>query len=107
MTKDAYFEMCQMLGQEPIESEIPVEMDDFPPLVQQCFSIYNILTDNWDTMGGNYLGKDYSILFNLFEVYMVDKTEHLLALQILLHMDYVRTKMISDKLKNKAPSSSR
>ena len=32
MTKEAYFEMCEMLGSEPLESEIPLELDDFPDL---------------------------------------------------------------------------
>ena len=30
MTKEQYFEMCEALGNEPAESEIPIEFDDFP-----------------------------------------------------------------------------
>lgn len=104
MTKDTYFEMCEMLNQEPIESEIPVELSDFPELVQQCFVIYGILSDNWDPMGGNYLGKDYSIVFKLFEVYDVkNNTEVLLSLDFLQNIDGVRSKLISDKIKAKSP----
>jgi len=103
MTKDTYFEMCEMLKQEPIESEIPTELSDFPDLVQQCFVIYGILSDNWDPMGGNYLGKDYSIVFKLFEIYdVVDKTETLLSLDFLQNIDSVRSKLISDKIKAKS-----
>ena len=65
MTKEAYFEMCDMLGSEPIEEEIPLELDDFPELVQQAFVIYGMLSDIWEGMSGSYLGKDYSLLFDL------------------------------------------
>jgi hypothetical protein len=104
MTKDAYFEMCEQLGQEPIEEEIPVEVADFPDLVQQCFVIYNILADNWDSMGGGYMGKDYGLVFNLFEVYRItDPEEILLCLDFLQHMDGVRQKLIAEKIKAKSP----
>ncbi len=104
MTKDAYFEMCEALQQEPIEEEIPVEVADFPDLVQQCFVIYGILADNWDSMGGGYMGKDYSIVFNLLQVYSIAEPEEiLLCLDFLQHMDGVRQKLISEKIKAKSP----
>lgn len=104
MTKDAYFEMCDMLKQEPVDEEIPIEMGDFPELVQQCFVVYNILPDNWDSMGGGFMGKDYSIVFNLFKVYAItDPAEVLLCMDFLQHMDGVRQKIVSEKLKAKNP----
>lgn len=104
MTKDAYFEMCEMLEQEPIEEEIPIEIGDFPDLVQQCFVIYQVLADNWDSMGGGYLGKDYSIVFNLFNIYNITESEEiLLCLDFLQHMDGVRQKLIAEKIKAKSP----
>lgn len=104
MTKDAYFEMCEMLEQEPIEEEIPVEIQDFPDLVQQCFVIYQVLADNWDSMGGGYLGKDYSIVFNLFNIYNITESEEiLLCLDFLQHMDSIRQKLIAEKIKAKSP----
>jgi hypothetical protein len=104
MTKDAYFEMCEALGEEPLEHEIPVEVSDFPDLVQQCFVLYSILSDNWDSMGGGYLGKDYSIVFNLLQVYNItDPHEIVLCLDFLQHMDGVRQKLIAEKIKAKSP----
>ena len=104
MTKDTYFEMCTQLGQEPIESEIPLEVSDFPELIQQAFSIYGILKDCWDPMGGSYLGKDYSIVFELFRLYQISGyEEELLALDFLQHIDGVRSKIIAAKLKQKSP----
>ena len=106
MTKDAYFEMCEMLGQDPIEEEIPVEVSDFPDLVQQCFVLYGILADNWDSMGGGYMGKDYSIVFNLLQVYQITEPEEiLLCLDFLQHMDSVRSKLVAEKIKATSPAT--
>lgn len=105
MSKDAYFDMCFQLGEDPIESEIPIELADFPELVQQAFSIYGVLKDCWDPMGGNYLGKDYSIVFNLFELYQLDNREEcILVLDFLQHIDRVRSKIISAK-QSKSPGA--
>jgi len=105
MTKEHYFEMCEALGSEPEESEIPIDMEDFPEEVQQAFQIYYLLKDNWDTMGGNYLGKDTSTLFNFFDLYDIEKPNRVLILSLIQQMDYARSKLISQKQKAKEPSS--
>jgi hypothetical protein len=104
MTKEAYFEMCELLGSEPRDEEIPVELGDFPDLVQQTLSIYSILKDSWDPMGGNYLGKELSILPTLLDCYNIEsKDEILIVLDIIQYIDLVRYKLISSK--QKAPTS--
>jgi hypothetical protein len=104
MTKETYFEMCEMLNQEPLDVEIPVDINDFSDLVQHCFVIYGILSDRWDSMGGGYMGKDYAIVFELFRVYGIeDNQEILLCLDFLQHMDGVRQKLIAEKIKSKSP----
>jgi hypothetical protein len=104
MTKDTYFEMCEMLGSEPVDSEIPVDLEDFPDLIQLCFIVYGFLPDRWDAMGGNFLGKDYTIVFDLFDVYSIDTLDRLLALTTLQQMDVCRSKIVSNKLKQKSSS---
>jgi hypothetical protein len=106
MTKDTYFEMCEMLGSCPIEEEVPVEIDDFPELVQQVLVIYDILSDRWDPMGGCYLGKDYTILFKLFELYGIsDKHEVLLSVDFIRQVDYTRSIIIQEKQKLEKPAT--
>jgi len=105
MTKDAYFEMCELMGDEPIESEIPVETEDFPILVQQCLTLYSVLEDRWDSMGGGYLGKNYSSIFDFFKLYEIPGSEQLLAMDFLQHMDGVRSKIIAEKIKAKSPAT--
>lgn len=100
MTKQAYFEMCELLGNEPKDEDIPIELSDFPDLIQQILSIYSILKDTWDTMGGSYLGKDLTILPMLLDCYSIDtKDEILIVLDIVQYIDLVRYKLISSKQK--------
>lgn len=99
MTKDTYFEMCEQMGVEPIEAEIPVDPSDFPELVETSMLIYTKLRDNWDGMSGRYLGKDYSLVPFLFNLYNVDnQEEQRLSMSFLQTMDTARTKIISDKV---------
>lgn len=106
MTKEAYFDMCEMLGSDPVDSEIPLEIGDFPDLVQQAFVIYGMLSDIWEGMSGSYLGKDFSLLFNLFDLYDIDsKEEKLLATDFIKHIDSVRATLISEKKKATTPAS--
>lgn len=106
MTKEAYFEMCEMLGSEPLDEEVPLELDDFPWLVQQAFVIYGMLSDIWEGMSGSYLGKDYSLLFNLFDLYGIDSAEEkLLATDFIKQIDAVRSKILYEKQKATKPAS--
>ena len=105
VTKETYYEMCEMLGEEPTEENTPVDFADFPDLVQQCFVIYRILSDNWDTMNGNYMGKDYTIVFKLFDLYELDRGESLVAIELLQYIDMTRSKSVSEKLKAKSPAT--
>jgi hypothetical protein len=95
MTKDAYFEMCEMLGTSPKDEEIPVEYEDLPDEVQEAIVVYNMLQDNWDTMNGGYLGKVVSGINDIFNIAQVeDKQTCFNVIQIL---DNIRAKIINNK----------
>ena len=98
MTKDAYFEMCEMMGSEPDQDEIPVEFADLPDIIQQALEIYGFLPDRWEGMSATFLGKDYSIAFELFRTYeIVDNVEQRLLLRIMSVVDGIRSKIIQGK----------
>ena len=107
MTAEEYFEMCEALGTEPLESEIPISFTDFPEEIQQCFTIYYMLQDVWDPMGGNYLGKNMSVVFEFFRLYQLDHAEQLFALGVIQQIDYCRSKLVSEKQKARQEASSR
>jgi hypothetical protein len=95
MTKEAYFEMCEALGTEPIESEIPVEISDFPVEIQEIFTIYYKLKDDWDTMNGIYLGKTYNGLVDILNIYEINKVDQKYFLEWVAVIDAVRSKVLS------------
>lgn len=93
-TKDHYFEMCEALGTEPVESEIPVELEDFPDEVQQAINVYYKLRDEWDTMNGTYLGKSYTGLGEILDIFEVDKVDRKLFMEWITILDNARSKAI-------------
>jgi hypothetical protein len=98
MTKDQYFEMCETLGSEPIEAEIPVEYNDFPDEIQLAISIYRLMRDEWEYMGGTYTGKNFNGIFELFEVYDIDTLDKRYYLELIHIIDSIR---IQETRKNK------
>jgi hypothetical protein len=105
MSKDAYFEMCEMMGSEPKDEEIPIEFNDLPDVVQQALEIYGFLPDRWEGMSATFLGKDYSIAFELFKTYEIDNyIEQRLFLRIMSVIDSIRSKIIQGKQNAKKSS---
>jgi hypothetical protein len=105
MTKDAYFDMCEALGSEPLESEIPVEFDDFPLEVQQAFNAYRMLRDEWDTMSGTYLGKSLIGIKDVLEATEVDVSEQKFIIMLIRIIDAVRSEEVNNKRKMQEPAS--
>lgn len=103
MTKEHYYDMCEMLDSTPVESEIPVDYDDLNLDVQQGLEIYNMLQDQWDTMNGNYMGKNYSGALDIMELFEVEDRKT--TFNLLRKIDEYRSKAI--KLKNPAPSNTK
>lgn len=96
MTKEAYFEMCEMLGSEPIEDEIPIEFTDFPTELQEAFGLYQKLRDDWDGMSGSYMGKHLEGVRDLFLIQEVPVEDHKTMLELISLIDRHRSKSISD-----------
>lgn len=96
MTKDSYFQMCDMLGTEPVEEEIPIEINDFPVEVQLAIEVYYRLRDEWDSMNGIYIGKSYVGLIDILNILEIPKQDRKLILDWLSVMDNVRGKAIRD-----------
>jgi len=109
MTKEQYFEMCEALNSEPVDSDIPVEYSDFPVEIQQVFNIYFLMSDIWDGMNGTYQGKNTSIVFELLAVYDIPQEDRLIYLTFIRAMDNIRKRLINEKVKqaqDRKPSTS-
>jgi len=51
---------------------MPPGMEDFPSEVQEAFLIHSCLPDRWDGMSGMFLGKDWSALGTLLDVFEIE-----------------------------------
>jgi hypothetical protein len=96
MTKEQYFEMCEMLGTNPIDSEIPIEIDDLPLEVQEAINIYSHLRDDWDYTGGNYIGKSLIGFKDILNMYEVNKSDYKYMYELIIYIDRIRAKQIHD-----------
>ena len=94
MTKEVYFDMCEQLGSEPVDEEVPVELDDFPNEIQNILNIYFRLRDEWDSMSGTYMGKSFAGLQDVLDIYDVDKASRMYTLDWIFIIDRVRSKCI-------------
>jgi PhoPQ-activated pathogenicity-related protein len=74
-------------------------------VVQQALEIYGFLPDRWEGMSATFLGKDYSIAFELFKTYEIDNyIEQRLFLRIMSVIDSIRSKIIQGKQNAKKSS---
>jgi hypothetical protein len=105
MTKDQYYEMCDALGTEPVDSEIPVELDDFPLEVQQAFSVYRMLRDEWDSMSGIYLGKSLIGITEILQATEIDPIDNKFITMLVRLIDQIRAQEINSKKASQKPAN--
>jgi hypothetical protein len=96
MTRERYFEVCKQLGQEPDPDEIPPDAEDFPDEAIQAMTIYRELGDRVVSDIG-FIGKDYTNLPVLIEVYEVEDKELLMG--ILSELESRAIKQSQEELK--------
>lgn len=104
VTKEIYFEMCEVMGKEPREEDIPLEISDFPQEIVTAFQIYYTLRDVWEPMSGSYLGKDMGSIFEFFNLFDVQNEDRLFTLSVIKYMDGERSRIIHEKQKQKESS---
>lgn len=97
MTKDQYFEMCEMMGTQPVEEHIPVELEDFPTDLHQAFGIYRMLNDNWEGMSGTYMGKNFVGIKDILSISQVDPQDYGIMITLCKLIDEVRAQELNKK----------
>jgi len=106
MTKDRYLTMCEQLGTEPTEEDMPPDWEDLPEIIQKALHIYNSLGDRIISEVG-FVGKDYTNLRLYMEVYEIEDKEFFLDIISWLDSRAVKKsaevmKREMDKLKRKS-----
>lgn len=96
MTKDKYLEMEEQLGREPDPDKCPPGVEDFPELIYDAITIFNMLGDRvYPEIG--YIGKDFTSLPILLEVLKVDNVD--LVMEALSRLDGHAIKKAQEQLK--------
>lgn len=96
MTTDRYLTLCEQLGKEPSEKEMPPDWGDFPEIVQAAINTFNTLGDRvYPEIG--YIGKDYTNLPLFINIYDIEDVEFFL--EILHWLDSRAIKKSSEQLK--------
>ena len=60
------------MGVEPKEDEIPQDPSTFSIEAQQALTLMNALPDIWEGMSGVWMGKNYTGLFDIMNLYSID-----------------------------------
>jgi len=96
MTKDRYLKMCEQMGKEPDPSEVPPDIEDFPPIAVADLATFNTLGDRvYPEIG--FIGKDFTTLDLNIELHGIEDRE--LFLEILLFLESRAIKQSQEDLK--------
>ena len=71
MNYEQYISMCEQMGWEVDESQIPKDPSSFSLEVQQALLLYNVLPDIIEGMNGIWLGKNYSGIGDILDIYQI------------------------------------
>lgn len=102
---DKYLLICEQLGQQPDPSKMPLTSSDFPEEVQVAFFIFSMLSDNWDGMSGTYLGKNWTIVFELFDLYGIE--DRITTLYFMKLYEYVLVEDRAEEAERRRKASER
>ena len=60
------------MGWEPKDDDMPVDPSTLSLEAQQALTLLNALPDNWEGMSGSWMGKDYSGLEAIMNIYQIE-----------------------------------
>lgn len=96
MTRERYLKMCEQMGKEPVDSEIPPDWNDFPPLAIDAVNTFNSLGDRVAPDIG-FIGKDFTNLPIFLDIYGIEDKE--LFLDILCFLETRAIKQSHEMMK--------
>ena len=60
------------MGWEPEDDKLPIDPSTLSLEAQQTLILLNSLPDKWEGMSGSWMGKDYSGLSAIMDIYEID-----------------------------------
>jgi hypothetical protein len=93
------------MGWEPREEEMPKDPGFLPFEVQSALIIFNILPDKFEGMSGTWLGKDFSALEAIMNIYDIYDRKEVLEYILLIQREYSDYYSKQQKMKESASRS--
>jgi hypothetical protein len=84
---------------------MPLTDADFPAEAQVAFFIYSYLPDRWDGASGAFMGKDWSSLSTIFELFEVEDRKFIFQLIKIIEITSIDS--INDRISQKRKASER
>jgi len=81
---------------------MPLETSDLPSEVQVAFFIFGFLEDNWEGMSGTYLGKHWSNIEYLFNLYEIEEPKTIITIMKLYERVVIEYKEKKSQERRKA-----
>ena len=76
------------MGWEPNEEEMPKDPGFLPFEVQTALLVFNILPDKFEGMSGTWMGKDFSALEAIMNIYDIDNRKEVFEYVLLIQREY-------------------
>lgn len=88
MTAEQYFALCEQMGYEVVEEEIPKDLGELPYDCQLALIIFNALPDRVGGMSGVWLGKDFSAIEFILALYEIENKKDIFDLILVIQQEY-------------------
>ena len=82
---------------------MPPVLEDYPLEVQVAFLLHDLLPDRWDCMSGSYMGKDFSSIGTLLDIWKVKDKKT--CLYFIKHIEARNTDKINKAQERKRKAS--
>lgn len=102
MTDEHYLLMCEQMGWEPNPEEIPPDLGSLSFETQQALILFNVLPDKIEGMSGSWLGKDFSGLSDIMDIYEIDDKKKVFELFLIIQRTYAEHYSNQQKMRSKA-----
>lgn len=98
MSKSQYLEMCEQTGQDIDWDKCPNDWEDFPDVVLDAVSIYNLMGNKIYPEVG-FIGKDFTNFNFLLKSFNISKHQKDFVYEIIIFMESRQIEISQRKLK--------
>lgn len=81
---------------------MPLDTSDFPYEVQVAFFVYSLLADRWDGASGSFMGKDWTNIQSILDIYEVEEPKVVVYFTKMIENEYISYRAEEAQKKRKA-----